>query len=26
VIKHRHPSDVGGGRDLVDRHVIEAPL
>jgi hypothetical protein len=26
VIEHRHPSDVGGGRDLVHRHMIEAPL
>jgi hypothetical protein len=26
VIEHRHPSDVGGGRDFVHRHMIEAPL
>ncbi|OBY08708.1 hypothetical protein BAE36_03375 [Rhizobium leguminosarum bv. trifolii] len=26
VIEHRHPSDIGGCRDLIDRHMIEAPL
>jgi hypothetical protein len=26
VIEHSHPSDVGGGCDLVHRHTIEAPL
>jgi hypothetical protein len=26
VIEYRHPSDVGGLRDLVHRHMIEAPL
>jgi len=26
VIEHRHPSDIGGFRDLVHRHMIEAPL
>ena len=26
MIEHRHSPDVGGFRDLVDRHGIEAPL
>ena len=26
VVEHRHPSDVGGCRDLVHRHMIKAPL
>ena len=26
VIEHRHPPDIGGRRDLVHRHMIEAPL
>jgi hypothetical protein len=26
VVEHRHPSGVGGCRDLVHRHMIEAPL
>jgi hypothetical protein len=26
VIEHRHPSDVGGCRDLVHCYMIEAPL
>jgi hypothetical protein len=26
VIEHRHPTDFGGCRDLVHRHLIETPL
>ena len=25
VIEHRHAPDVGGGRDFVHRHLVEAP-
>ena len=26
VIEDRHPPDIGGGGDLIDRHMVEAPL